>query len=818
MADIKFPHYFSNKKPDEINYSSSGGGERPPLPPRNREKHSQRILRQFNRAWKKAERDAVSFASRDGVYLEFKSKKGFEFPTHLLENQQQKIRFLSKRTEGEGEEQQTISTVYIPANKQHYFIKKINQYANENTKKGNPKNQDLIESIQDIRLAIVESMWQDTAPIPTESKDWCEVWLCGNSDETIASFQDLVASLDIEIKDNVLKFPERSILLVLADINDLSVLQLRSPNIAEFRLAKETAAYWMNESNIEQSEWINELLERTSCDPDSNVSVCVLDGGVNNGHRLLRIILADKDMFTYEREWGVNDTEPGGHGTLMSGLCGYGDLIELLNSNERIQIEHILESGKILPPGNQENPKELWGDITCQVVSRAEIENPDYKRISCLAVTSIEDRDRGKPSSWSGAIDCFSSGYNDGNRRLFIISAGNVETNEARIYPDGNKTISVHDPAQSWNALTVGAVTFKHNINEPDMSDYHPVAAPGGLSPFSSSSLTWINHSPIKPEIVMEGGNVAIDDSQFSTEVDSLSLLSTSHNLQVRQFDTIWATSASCALAAKLAAEIQVANPDAWPETVRGLMVHFADWSDELKQQFLEQDTKTKRAQMLRICGYGIPNDELSIQGDRNHFTYILQQSIQPFERGQSSSRMKELHLIELPWPTQTLEQLGDMEIELRVTLSYFVEPSPGEVGWDNKYRYPSHGLRFELQTPTENVDEFQHRVNLAVREEGETTKTDSQSERWYFGKNSWGKGSLIHDRVRSSSVEIAHSQHVAVFPTTGWWKTRRHLGRDENRTRYSLIVSLETPEERSDINIYTLIANEIGIPVPIQT
>lgn len=820
MAEIKFPHYFSDKPPDNIKYNPPGGGGSPPdLPPRDREKHSQRLLRQFNQAWKKAENDAVSIQAREGVYLEFKSQKGYEFPSHLLENRKQKIRFLSQRTEGKDKDQTTISTVYVPINKNQYFIKKIEDYAKQETKTGNPRNQNLVESIQSIKLALVKSLWQDEASIPTESKDWCEVWLSSNDDDAELKFRDLLVDLNIEVNEDVLKFPERRILLIRADIDDLSNLLSKSPDIAEFRLAKETAHFWMEQSNVEQTEWVDEILDRTEFQNVSNVSICILDGGVNNGHRLIAPILIDKDLFTYNQNWGVNDTEPGGHGTLMSGLCAYGDLVEILNNNNPIFVEHILESGKILPPRGESNPIRLWGYITCQTVSRVEIDNPRYKRIHCMAVTSMEDSDRGRPSSWSGAIDISSSGYYDNSKRLFIISAGNVDTSESGIYPNGNITHSILNPAQSWNALTVGAFTNKQIIDEDELNNYNSVAPPGGLSPFSSTSSTWYNDMPFKPEIVMEGGNVAIDGSGFSTVCDSLSLLSTSHQPQVRQFDKIWATSASCALAAKLAAEIQVANPNAWPETVRGLMIHFAEWSDELKRQFLGNNTKTNRSKMLRICGYGIPNSQLSIQGDRNHFTLIVQQEIQPYELSKSGNpRMKEMHLIQLPWPYSAIEQLGEMDMEILITLSYFVEPHPGEVGWNDKFRYPSHGLRFELQTPTEDVEKFQKRINKAVRDEEETIKADSQSDRWYFGKNSWGKGSIIHDRWCGSAADIANSQNVAVYPTTGWWKTRKHLGYAEKKTRYSLIVSLATPEERADINIYNMIATEIGIKIPIQT
>ena len=54
-----------------------------------------------------------------------------------------------------------------------------------------------------------------------------------------------------------------------------------------------------------------------------------------------------------------------------------------------------------------------------------------------------------------------------------------------------------------------------------------------------------------------------------------------------------------------------------------------------------------------------------------------------------------EIH--EIPWPKEELLKLGDVKVEMKVTLSYFIEPSPWEVGWKDKYRYPSCGLRFEV-------------------------------------------------------------------------------------------------------------------------
>jgi hypothetical protein len=66
------------------------------------------------------------------------------------------------------------------------------------------------------------------------------------------------------------------------------------------------------------------------------------------------------------------------------------------------------------------------------------------------------------------------------------------------------------------------------------------------------------------------------------------------------------------------------------------------------------------------------------------------------------------------------------------------------------------------------------------------------------------------------TAVELAARGHIAVFPTIGWWNKRPHLGAWEKPVRYSLIVSIETPE--SDVDIYTPVANQIGVPVVIET
>jgi hypothetical protein len=75
--------------------------------------------------------------------------------------------------------------------------------------------------------------------------------------------------------------------------------------------------------------------------------------------------------------------------------------------------------------------------------------------------------------------------------------------------------------------------------------------------------------------------------------------------------------------------------------------------------------------------------------------------------------------------------------------------------------------------------------------------------------------GSVHSDVWTGTAADLAARGHVAVFPTIGWWNKRPHLGAWEKQARYSLVVSIATPE--SDVDIYTPVANQIGVPVIVE-
>jgi hypothetical protein len=821
MPNERYTHLFLPEQAQAQRFSQPTGGSSTDsrLLQRNRAIHAALLQRKLEQALGQFDqRQAVSQVSRRGIYLDFVSEPGFDLTVKSLEYLPANIRLLNVKIDNVNGQDITRATVFIPLSKRAHFLTKINDYATKTeplSLTNAPKNAKLIESISDINLSILESFWQDKQELlPGDSAVWVEVWLSSEDLNIIEQFEQLCHTNNIQVGTGRITFPERTVLLILASRSHLITLIESSDSVAEIRAAREVADFFLDQSNIEQAEWAAELVGRIEFNNHQDVAVLILDTGVNNGHPLLAPILSNADQHTIDELWGTSDHR--GHGTLMAGTAGYGDILEVLANSQPIALSHVIESSKILPP-RSDNPKRLWGAYTAQGISRAEIQAPQRKRIICMAIASVSDRERGRPSSWSGKLDELTSGYEDDIRRLMIVSAGNVDDPAEWIrYPESNITHEVHDPAQAWNVLSVGACTNKVFTQDPTWAGYTAVACAGNLSPFSATSATWKSW-PIKPEVLFEGGNVAVDAGGNADTPGDFQLISTHRDPLVRHFSAFNQTSAAAAQAAWMAAKIQAAYPNAWPETIRGLIVHSAQWTDAQLQTFLRNEFKVSYARLLRICGYGVPNLEKALYCASNSLTLIAQETLQPFDKHATDSRYisRDMHLHRLPWPIEVLRDLGEVEVKMRVTLSYFIEPSPGEIGWKDRYRYASHGLRFQLNSPGESEDEFVKRVNVLAREENEASPgTQSSSSYWLLGSGVRDVGSIHSDIWSGTASELANSHFIAVHPTIGWWRERHHLGRWANRARYTLLVSIHLPEQKVDI--YTPVANQIGIATPV--
>ena len=187
---------------------------------------------------------------------------------------------------------------------------------------------------------------------------------------------------------------------------------------------------------------------------------------------------------------------------------------------------------------------------------------PQRPRAVCLAITSPGDDWRGRPSSWSAELDALAFGEED-VQRLIVVSGGNIrEPVKPADYLTRNDTTPIESPAQAWNVLTVGAYTEKITITDQDYAGWNAFAPAGDLMPTSRTSVNWNWDWPLKPDVVLEGGNLGTDPATGAGDnVDDLALLTTFRRPEERAFTTAGETSGATALAARMAARICGAAP-----------------------------------------------------------------------------------------------------------------------------------------------------------------------------------------------------------------------------------------------------------------
>ena len=826
LPHLSLPHHPSITSRQDYTYPRPIGSNRS-NPSRNRGRHADKLHSDLGIVLEALEQQRNSSESEIGIVGE----PGFYLDVEFRASEKEKVLQSIENLRGKAKiELMSVSvspnsnehleaTLFVPDSKKNDFKKKITAYENEETKKGRPKHETLVSRIEAFSLSSITSLFTDEKSLfPQDQSEavWWEVWLRGDRKE---NFDEITQWLDIRVQSHSVKFVEREVVLTLANVLQLGQILRKCGAIAELRIAKDLPSFFFENNEIEQQAWMDDLLDRCVFEESPNVSVCLLDGGVMRNHPLLEHSLNEDDMHSYESIWGTHDTREG-HGTSMSGLLVYGELCEALVRNQEIEISHCLESVKILPPQGENDPK-LYGWITQEGISRAEIQAPFRKRVICMPVTS-EGSNRGTPSSWSAAIDdiCFGRDeFSDEQvKRLMIITVGNIRDEITHTdYLTNNDTAAAENPSQSWNALVVGAFTEKVNIVAQAYQSWKSIAPAGDLSPRSRTSLTWGKQWPNRPDVVFEGGNLGTDGNAVG-DLDDLSLLTVHYKVGQRLFTLFRDTSAATALAGHFAAQILVENPDFWPETVRALMVHSATWTAAMRKHLPapakpQQKDKTL---LMRRYGYGVPSLEKALRSAKNDLTMIIQDGFQPFQKkaGRSDVSTKDMNLHTLPWPQQELETLGEREVEMRVTLSYFIEANPGERGRVRRYSYPSYGLRFATKDATETLRVFKKRITKNAHEEGETVSFKEDTG-WFLGAELRNRGSLHSDIWTGTAADLAAKDAIGVYPVGGWWKDRPINNRWGEQIRYTLIVSIRVMGEEADI--YTPVATLVRQTMAIE-
>lgn len=839
MAD-KLDHLLIQGFTSELAFKSTLSVRKGPVPPRNRDQHARHLLTQLvalgasQQELDQRRRDMdLTDVSGTTIAIEISPKGAIDY--RQFEWRREGIEVLNVIEQ----EAVDVVVIFVPDGKLSALENRIRDYQTKNTLAGKPANASLVNAISHIRRAVFANFWTDDRRRlpPDDHTDWFQIWLRPGGTEPKAArdrFALLARRFNIEVEPGFVAFPGR---IVVAAHGSRAALEAASElldDVAEIRSVAVSAKFFLSDLQpYEQSAWATSLTQRTQFPPaDAAPYVALLDTGVNRGHPLLEASIDATDTHAVKAEW--RNTDHDGHGTEMAGLVLYGDLKVSLASAEPIMVPHRMESVKILPP-NDANPPHLYGWVTRTAAELVESKHPERRRQFAM-MTTCDGQISGLPSEWSATLDQLASGTGGNpvtattengldesdakHGRLIIVSAGNVPWDQWANYPVVNDTSSIQDPAQSWNAVVVGAYTDHAVLDSAENNaSLSLLAKKGALAPSSTTSLLWTRTWPFKPDVVAEGGNGSKDSgNNITVGPECVRLLSTSHDMTSGLFVDSGDTSAATAEVSRIAAHLQAKYPEYWAETIRALVVHGARYTPAMRSMLPLQPRKQDKENLLRRFGYGAVSLEQSAFSSDREPTLVVQDTLHPYDRDGADVKLGHMRLHTLPWPIGELQALGDTRVELRITLSYFVEPNPSRRGWQSKFRYQSHGLRFAVKGSTENDERFLQRINKLERDdEVKESISDPDALDCFLGAQLRARGSLHSDLWAGTAAKLAQKSHIAVFPVGGWWKDWKALARDQQLVRYSLVLTLSVVDD-VDIDLYTPIANQIRITVPIDT
>ncbi|MBS1893585.1 MAG: S8 family peptidase [Actinobacteria bacterium] len=678
--------------------------------------------------------------------------------------------------------------------------RKIAQYGDpeQTTASGGRKNLRLVAPLENLRLATLADLsdgWLSPATLDPAELVWVELW-AGGGELASAAHRLRVQVAIIEFLGHY-ELSTAALDPFAATEHDIYMLELSGAALMDLPTQMPDVYHLSPPERPSVPALLDPhtgpaIPEMVGPDEEATV-VAVLDTGVAERHPLLEPALAAPGTSSIPGEESATDQH--GHGTRMAGVALYGNLTIPLGASGPLRGRCRLQNQRILLGGEaQPTTPEFMLDRTRDAVLEAEA-TAAPRRVFNLSVGAPTARP-GDRTAWGGAVDLLA--YHGGRGRLISVAAGNEPLNGAPIpadYPARNLVVGLCSPGEALNAITVGAMTDLDAVAVAEPPRV-PFSAKGQLGPVSRGDVG--GSRAIKPEVVAEGGNLSTNGSDARADPD-LQVLTTSHEHAIGPWLGLTAaTSAATAEVSGMLAEIWSANPMRWPQTIRALLVHSARWSDAMRAQF------PVRQDRVRAFGYGRPDAVAASRSILERPTLILEQRLYPERRVEGG---REMHFIRLPLPDAELLALAELEVEISVTLSYFVEPN------ENRFRrYQSAGLRWGLQRPLEDEDDFRKRINRLEREQDGGYEDGSEDLPWEIGPQARGRGTVQSDRARIAAAALADARALAVWPVSGWWRDREL--REEVPIAYSLVVTIDAGEAGADL--YTPILNEISIQTEI--
>lgn len=325
-ADERLRHLFLAGTARTLHFTPKGGGRRREPPHRDPDSHGRALAAELSRIDESQselldQRRRHQLEEVTGTPVTFELMLNPALSLDSLEDRRAGIELLSFRPTGEDT---GLAVVFIPEGKLEVFEDKLKAYLDPErlTKKGKRYHQKLINSIDRIRRTVLQDLWTDPLrEFPGEDPIWWEVWV--RNEAGVDRFRSHAERLEIQVGEHILPFPDRTVVLARATVEQMALSVDLLDSIAELREARSLALELLAMGAQKEVERTSELESRTEPPSEDSPAVCLLDTGIDVGHSLLEPGLDPEDAHSYdENNWGVDDHH--GHGTEMGGFALYG--------------------------------------------------------------------------------------------------------------------------------------------------------------------------------------------------------------------------------------------------------------------------------------------------------------------------------------------------------------------------------------------------------------------------------------------------------------------------------------------------------------
>ena len=535
---------------------------------------------------------------------------------------------------------------------------------------------------------------------------------------------------------------------------------------------------------------------------DSAPAVCVIDSGIEEGHRWLEPAIDAETSRCFLPGVAADDVadyvQPQGHGTRVAGAVLYPDTIPVSGEVEPVA---WIQNARVLNADNK-LPEALTPEEYLQQVVAHFHAAPRFTKIFNHSINANVPCPKQRMTSWAAKLDQLSHEQ----EILFIQSAGNqtrfdkgdqanpglsAHLDSGKQPPDHQLEASmrVANPAQSLHALTVGSVSGTVLEDANTRSFAVGEHQPSGFSR-AGYGEPW---SVVKPEVVEIGGDLVYSKNpprlvRFKSEVSVELLNSTMYGQPAYSKDGA-GTSFAAPKVAHIAARLQNLFPATSPLLYRALIVQSARWPGWAENE-------ADKDKVLKLIGYGLPSLERATTNSETRVTLITPDA--------ETIPSKQLHLYTIRIPEELRSAALEARIRIDVTLAYTALPRRTRA---RRTGYLETWLDWETSKLGEPRDEFLARMrNGGTSAYEEFPWTLHKREGWGEAQEtSRNRGSVQKDWAIFDSFNLPEEFAIAVRSHIGW----NHL-KEAGTARYCLAVSFEVMQD--EVSIYTLIQSEIEV------